>query len=70
MLLKVTSISWIVFIVLYLVLKAMSISMSEKEKINYEFYDKLPTRCTVVTLLLLLSFLESLTVSIITIVKW
>lgn len=68
--LKVTIISWVIFVVLYITLKVMAISMSDEEKLVYKFKEELPTRCVVLTLLLLLSFLESLVVTIITIVKW
>lgn len=68
--LKVTIISWVIFIVLCITLKVMAISMSDEEKLVYKFKEELPTRCAVLTLLLLLSFLESLVVTIITIVKW
>lgn len=68
--LKVTIISWIIFIVLRITLKLMAISMSDEEKLTYKFKEELPTRCIVTTFLLFLSFLESLVVTIITIVKW
>lgn len=68
--LKVTIISWIIFMVLYLVLKFMALSMSDEEKLAYKLTEDLPTRCVVATLLLILSLLESLIVTIITIVKW
>ena len=68
--LKATIISWIIFMVLYITLKVMAILMSDKEKLAYKLTEDLPTRCVVVTLLLILSFLESLIVTIITIVKW
>lgn len=68
--LKATIISWIIFIVLYITLKVMAISMSDEEKLEYRFTEELPTRCIVMTLLVTLSLLESLVATVITIIKW
>lgn len=70
MFLKATIISWIIFIVLYLVLKFTAHSLSDKEKLAYKLDDELPIRCVVITLLVTLSLLESLVATVITIVKW
>jgi len=66
---KLMIISWIIFLVIFVCAKAMAFSIDDNEKLIYKLTGALPVRVSVLSLLVVPSFIECIVVTIIFVVN-
>ena len=67
---KITIIAWIAFVVLYILAKLMVYSMSFRELAVAKMQEEYPVRLLICYILMVLSFLASLVLTVITVITW